>query len=156
MSEDDRSRIKLAISEALSERCNCLFSQNHIVHDQILCSSGSSIDSIIFQGTLISTEDADSVELLFHLQEWLLTEPTIGLDGVVLQGSENCQVYLKEPGNITNNSCEWPPNKLREYRRITTGVSIGMGFSALIAFSALTITAVACCWWKHKILRKHM
>ena len=93
----DLERLELAISDALSERCSCSFSQRYISNGQFVCSSGPSANTVVFQGRLIGIQDAGSVELLHHLHEWLLTEPAITLGGAALQAAESYQ----EIGNTT-------------------------------------------------------
>ena len=112
--------MKLAISDALSERCNCPFSQDHIVDEQFSCNNGPNANTVSFHGSLIGSQDTDSVELLLYMQEWLLTEPTIALDGFSLHGAENCHIYSKNLTNKTYDSCEWLPNILRKYQNITS------------------------------------
>ena len=108
--------VTLAISEALSERCNCSFSQNNLTNDQFLCNDGPNANSVLFLGSVIGSQNIDNVELLLYMQEWLLTEPSIVLDGFSLHAAENCHIYSKEPTNTTYGSCEWLPNTLRECR----------------------------------------
>ena len=144
MSNDDMMRLKLAISEALSERCSCSFSQDNIVDEQFSCNNGPNTNSVLFHGSLIGSQNVDSVELLFYLQEWLLTEPTITLDEFSLHAAENCRVYFNGSVNATNDDCEWPPNKLREYRKFATGIFTGLGLLAMIAMLALAIVVIVC------------
>ena len=40
---------------------------------------------VSFQGRLVSTQDISSVDLLFHLKEWLLIDPVIDMGGIKLQ-----------------------------------------------------------------------
>ena len=157
VSENEIGRLKLAISGALSERCSCPFAQENIADGQFSCNHGLNAEYVLFQGRLISMGDIDSVELLFYMQEWLLTEPTIALDGFSLHAAENCQVYSKELVNSTyDNNCEWPPNTLRECRRITTGVSIAVGLLALMALSTLAVVVVICICQRYRVRKKFM
>ena len=154
VSHDDVERLTLAISNALSERCNCPFSPDNIAEEQFLCINSPNSNSVLFRGSLTGSEDVDSVELLFFMQEWLLAEPTIALDGFSLHAAENCHVYSKEPANMTYGNCEWLPNTLRECRQITTGTFISIGLLALIALSVLAILVVVCIYQKIKMQRK--
>ena len=124
VSQYDIDGLKLAISEALSERCNCSFSRNNIRDDQFSCNNGPNANNVLFHGSVIGSQHIDSVELLFYMQEWLLTEPSIVLDGFSLHAAENCHIYSKEPTNTTYGSCEWLPNTLRECWN-TTSKSMG-------------------------------
>ena len=151
MSQDERERLKLAISDALSERCSCSFSQSYIADEQFLCSNGSSTDIVVFRGRLINTQDTDSMELLLHLQEWLLTDPTVALGGVSLQAAENCQVYH---GSITNSTpCEYSPIKYGKDRQSIIGVSASAGILALVAVSTLFVMVVVYFCIRYKIQR---
>ena len=138
-----RERLESVISDALSERCNCLFSQDYIANGQVICSDGPSGNIVAFQGRLIGTQGADSVELLLHLQEWLLTEPTISWGGVSLQAVENCRVYYKGRGNTTT-PCEWPPRRYRKYQQSFTGAAVGAGLLALLTATVLVAMVVMC------------
>ena len=110
----DKDTVESTISDSLSERCECTFPREYIADGQFMCVNDDP-NSVVYEGRLISTDDTDSVELLFHLQEWLLTEPTVSLSGVDLHATENCQVYIKELGNTDyNTQCDWLPNKVKE------------------------------------------
>ena len=50
----------------------------HSSHGQLTCGSLNTV-GVSFQGRLVSTQDVSSVDLLFHLKEWLLTDPVIDL-----------------------------------------------------------------------------
>ena len=142
----------MAISDALSERCNCPFSQNDIADVRFSCVNGPNANSVLVHGSLISSEEVDSVELLLYMQEWLLTEPTIALDGVSLHATENCHIYA----NTTYDSCEWLPNTIRENHIITIEIAAGIGLVALIALMAFVIVLVVCIFQRKKQQRKPM
>ena len=63
-----------------------------------------------FEVGLINTQDTDSMELLLHLQEWLLTDPTVALGGVSLQAAEKL------------SSLPWKYNKFYSLRVFTNKV----------------------------------
>ena len=155
MSDDERESVESSIGDALSERCGCLFSQDYIVNGQFMCSDGPSANTVEFQGRLIGTQNADSVELLFHLLEWLLTEPTVAVGGVSLQTTGNCRVYYNKRGNTTHSTpCEWPSRKYREAQQSITGAAVSAGYLALVAIMALGIVVVMCFCQRYKIPRK--
>ena len=95
VSADERMKLELDISDALSERCSCSFPQRYVTNGHFVCSSSPSANTVVFQGRLISTQDVDSIELLLYLKKWLLTEPTIGIS---LHAAEN----YKDIGNATH------------------------------------------------------
>ena len=158
MSEDERERLKSAISGAISERCGCSFSQHNIKNGFFVCSDGPSANTVVFRGRLISSSpDTDSVEFLFYLQEWLLTEPTIALGGISLQAAENCRVYYKEAGNTTHAiPCEWPLGQCRDERQSITGAAASAGLLALVTVTILVVMVMMCFYQRYKVHRKLM
>ena len=150
MSADERKKLELDISDALSERCSCSFPQRYITNGHFVCSSSPSANTVVFQGRLISTQDVDSVELLLYLKEWLLTEPTIVLDGISLQAAEN----YKDIGNATHATpCKWPPRRYREYQQSIIGAAVSGGLLVLVALIAFIMVAVCSCR-RHKVYKK--
>lgn len=59
-----------------------------------MCGDGST-DRVVFRGTLIATDGAQSDQIRQHLQEWVKTEPTILVQGVQLKIAP-CVVKLTE------------------------------------------------------------
>ena len=156
ISQNDKDILKSTIGNVLSERCDCPFSANNITDGRFSCNNVPNANSVLFQGSVIGSENVDSVEMLFYMQEWLLTEPTVTLHEFSLQAAENCHIYSKEPGNATYGSCEWLPNTVRECHKIMTIISISIGSLALLIMLAFAIAIVVCIRQRQKVQKKPM
>ena len=62
--------------------CHCKFPEKYIANGQLMCQNDS---LILYQGRSISTNDRSSSDHLADLEKWLLSEPTIIVQGEVLK-----------------------------------------------------------------------
>ena len=139
VSQDDKDTLKLAISKALSDRCNCSLSQNNIADEKFSCNNGPNANNVSFYGNLVSIQDVDSVELLRYIQEWLLTEPIVTFDAFSLHAAENCHSYSEEPTNTTYDNCEWLPNALMECHNTSESSGIFSSMGLLVDVIDITL-----------------
>ena len=131
------------ISDYLSERCSCLFSPSYLADGEILCNSGDS-KCVLFQGRLISSQDADSVELLLYLKEWSLTMPKIEVGAVELQITGNDSVIYPPTGSIIECEPIKTEHLRSDYRKAFIGTTVILVFLAL-AVVVFAVIAVKSC-----------
>lgn len=134
------------ISNYLSNRCSCFFSQHYIADGEILCSTEDS-NCVIFQGRLLGSQDTDSVEMLIYLKEWSMTMPTTEVGKVELQIASNSLTY---PPTGSSTKCE-PVAIIEEehaggysYLKEFVGTTIILALLVLVAVIFAVIAVTLC------------
>lgn len=75
--------------DAIAETCDCVFTSYNIDREDLDCSTGST-NSLNYTARLTSTfADIDSQELLEFVSQWVSSEPTITVEGVLLRVVED-------------------------------------------------------------------
>lgn len=122
--------INVAISDNISQTCDCEYSHYFIIYGQLLC--GNSKNEIIYQALLLTTDGKAAEQIRTLLQEWVLTKPFITVDEVHHQLNPYCSVVIDEIGDL---SCDpivptLPPS----------GVGRSMGYVAAVVILLLSVT----------------
>jgi len=126
--------------------CACTLSAKYIADTDLICVENS-MDQVVFQGRLISTNDMNSTNIILHLEHWAQTEPTVVAKGVQLAVSNLCSVYLEELGQsgcITVNtpSSTTPTEESQSTETPTIEVITPMKESSVVPISAGVIGGV--------------
>jgi len=85
------------VARELMGICTCTLSAKYIADTDLICVENS-MDQVVFQGRLISTDDMNSTDTILHLEHWAQTEPTVTAKGVQLTVSNLCSVHLEQLG----------------------------------------------------------
>ena len=89
------------IARELMGICTCTLSAKYIADTDLICVENS-MDQVVFQGRLISTDDMNSTDIILHLEHWAQTEPTVTAKGVQLTVSNLCSVQVPTIALKTN------------------------------------------------------
>ena len=144
----ERERLESTLSDVLSEKCSCPFSPQYIAQGQLTC-SGVNSNCVVFRGRLIGTHDADSVELLLLLQQWLRAEPDIQVGMINLQAIDQPLIYSPRVHNGDLVECE-RPSTLPTIPVMLIATACGSGILALVAVISIIIAVASCIKLKTK------
>ncbi len=72
------------LSSSLEAACNCSYSPKYLALGSLQCGDQST-DRTVLYGTLVSSENTASTQMLDHLQTLVYTEPTVLVQGVQLR-----------------------------------------------------------------------
>ena len=123
----------------LTGSCECAITTKYIADGRLVCSSEPG-EVVILQGRIISTTTKNSTDLVTLLQEWVLGNPTVIIQGVQLKVESECSVQLKTLGDTTcrpignYNS----PDKLS----CTVGGAVVLAVGGVLAIEALLVIIV--------------
>lgn len=118
----------------LTGSCECAITTKYIADGGVVCSSEPG--EVIFQGRIISTTTKNSIDLMTLLQEWVLGNPTVIIQGVQLKVESECSVQLETLGNTTCRPCS------------TFGGAVVLavgGVLAIVAFLVIIVMGVLLC-----------
>ena len=118
------SAIAQLIAQRIMQGCQCQYSARFIVSGQLFCASKS---SIIYQAQLIPTDNKTALEVRNITQQWVLSGPTITINGVSYKVDPSCSTVVNELGVFScHNSAvsESQPNRNNHLPVITVSVSL--------------------------------
>ena len=124
------------ISSGIEQYCQCHFPKDYIVDTMFLCDKERP-ENVIFQGSIIGTNERDSEDLVEQLDKWKSNKPT-----VVIQGKQVQVVTTEDPVGEEHQEDNSAP-----------GIAVGLSVVA-IALLILTIIATAgLIYWKRRQTR---
>ena len=105
------STIAQFIAQQIVQHCQCQYSANFIVDGQLFCTSDN---SVVYQAQFISTDSETALEIRNITQQWVLSRPTITINGLSYQIDPDCSTVANKLGvtscNIVSES--QPNNQL--------------------------------------------
>lgn len=122
----------------LTGSCECAITTKYIADGGLVCSSEPG--EVILQGRIISTTTKNSTDLVTLLQEWVLGNPTVIIQGVQLKVESECSVQLETLGNTT---CRPIGNyNSPDILSCTVGEAVVLAVGGVLAIEALLVIIV--------------
>ena len=150
--------IDMAISDNISQTCDCEYSNYFITNGRLLC--GNSKKEIIYQALLLTTDGKTAEEIRTLLQEWVLTKPFITVNKVHHQLDPYCSVVIHEIGDL---SCDpivptLPPSGvgLKSGSMGYVAVVVTLLLSVIIATVGIIISCYALKKYRLKKAKEHV
>ena len=88
-----------AISEQITQICDCEYSKHFVDNGQFFCSSSEK--EIVYQARLLTTDGKTAEEIRKLTQKWVLTKPFVTISGKRHQLNPYCSVVIQEIGDLT-------------------------------------------------------
>ena len=150
--------IDMAISDNISQTCDCEYSESFIINGQLLC--GDSKKEIVYQALLLTTDGKTAEEIRTLLQEWVLTKPLIIVNKIHYQLDPYCSVVIRE---ISDLSCDpivptLPPSGVGQKAGSLgyVAVVVILLLSIIIATVGITLSCYALKKYRLKKAKEHM
>ena len=107
------SKIAQFIAQQIEQGCQSQYSANFIVNGQLFCASRN---SAMYLAQLIPTDNKTALEIWNIVQQWVLSGPTITINGLSYKVDSSCSIVVNEVGvtscNIIDTMSESRPNNL--------------------------------------------
>ena len=87
-----------AVSEEMSNICDCYVPADHFGDMRLVCHKGSP-NRVILQGRMIVIHTRNASELRVYLAQWVSAAPHVIVQGVQLVAENKCSVNLSELGD---------------------------------------------------------
>ena len=94
------STIAQFITQWIVQHCQCQYSANFIVDGQLFCTTKN---SVVYQAQFISTDSKMALEIRNITQQWVLSRPTITINGLSYQVDPNCSTVVNKLGVTSCN-----------------------------------------------------
>lgn len=78
--------------------CSCPYSLEYVAHSRLLCDPDNDRE-IIYQSNLLNTDSMTASELKAHVQDWVLSRPSIFISGELREINPYCNVSVTEIGD---------------------------------------------------------
>ena len=133
--------IAQSVTQQVSQWCQCQYPGSFITNSQLFCTTNN---DVIYQALLLPTDSKTALEIRNIIQLWVLSNPTIMLDGKSYHLYSNCSVVVKELGvtscgvvrhNVSLPNSEIPVSTIELVSVVGTAV-------LLLLVIALVITVV--------------
>ena len=89
------SAIAQLIAQRIVQGCQCQYSARFIVNGQLFCASKN---CAIYQAQFIPTDDKTALEVHNITQQWVLSGPTITINGLSYKVDPNCSTVVNKLG----------------------------------------------------------
>lgn len=126
-----------AISEQITQMCDCEYSESFIDNGQFFCSN--SREQVIYQAQLLTTDRKTVEEIRNLIQEWVLTKPFVTIDGQSYQLDPHCSVVIREIGDL---SCDPTVSALLPPRSSSGGHLVGYSVGIILVLSLVVGTII--------------
>ena len=94
-----KSDIANAITEQISNRCQCTYRSSLIIDSQLFCDDDP--HKLIYQAQSLKLDERMSDEIRRLIQDWVLTEPSILINSQSYKLDSSCSVTVQTLGNST-------------------------------------------------------
>ena len=149
--------MKNLVTVHVSDECFCHYSRDFILEDSFLC--GGNPKETIFEGYLLAADQITTTELLKIIQQWILQQPELTLNGEQYIADPYCQISVEELGApqcnaTTPTATTFPPGSPIAKDVIILAIVCG-GVLFLLAVAVIfAIVCCCCCRQKRKTFSK--
>ena len=146
------SDISTAISNAITQQCQCQYMTSFITNTRLMCSDDES--EVIFQGEFVTTDSKTAEEVRNLTQDWVLNKPLVGIGNAMYQLNPYCSVVVDELGEMSCSALsptEPEPSTTSEPPRFTLLEITSVAVMALLFIVVVASILVICCL----IVRNH-
>ena len=147
--------MKNLVTTHVSSVCDCQYTSNFVVEDSFLC--GDDPKESIFEGLLLVSDDITTDELLNVVQQWILQQPELTLNGEQYRADPYCQISVEELGtpqcNATSPTVTTSPPGPPIAKEVIILASVCGG--VVLIFTAVAIIICICCCFRGKRKTKY-
>ena len=138
--DDKLQDIREDIVKAIADSCECVFTSSNIDRESLNCSSGSS-NGLSYTARLTSTfAETDSTQLAEFVSQWVSSEPTITVEGVLFRVVEDqCIGFV---ATVNSDICPNHRDSIDE-ESVKTGLVTGVPIAGAVFF--IGVLAIAVC-----------
>ena len=129
------------MQEMLSVSCQCQITADSIDEESFACSEDSS-NYVTYQARMSGTSEQENASLIFLIEDWVATGPTICVRGVLMRAGEECSTTISD---LSEGVCSGLGAQTDAYICASTGSITGGGVAvaaALIVIVAVTVAIV--------------
>ena len=154
MQENDtdqkRSDIKAEIAQQVMMSCSCTFTANNITDDTFSCrgSQGEFSNTVVYRAMItlqVSASITDADNIVAIISNWVMSEPSVAVDGITLQIDPDCPTMLDSFSSsdcVFNQTTSVTDQTTSSSSSSSTVVIIGVVVAAVVIILILIITIV--------------
>ena len=133
----------------MQQYCHCGFVHDRVIDGVFKCFSDSP-QAVIYRAALRGTANATITELISHIEQWIVEEPTVTVQRVLLTIDGLCSVAIS---SLTDKA-ECPSNSIQSQNPSSFESNIEIIIGGLVSLVVVTIIA-AIVIVSFILLRKH-
>ena len=131
------------IAQKIIQLCQCQYLGDYIIDGQLFCASKN---DVIYQAQLLSITGKTVQEIHNVTEQWVLSQPSIMIDGVSYQVDPSCSTEVKELGVTSCNSA----SESNEGSAINVTVVVSVIIAVVVLLMILSGLIIASLYYLHK------
>ena len=139
------------IAQQIIQLCQCQYLGSYIIDGQLFCASKN---DVIYQAQLLSIIGKTAQEIHNVTEQWVLSQPSIVIDGASYQVDPSCSTEVKELGVTSCNSAS--ESDEGSTINVTVVVSVIIVVMVLLMILSWLIIASFCYLHKRKSKSKNL
>ena len=133
------------IAQQIIQLCQCQYLGSYIIDGQLFCASKN---DVIYQAQLLSITSKTAQEIHNITEQWVLSQPSIVIDGVSYQVDPSCSTEVKELGVTSCNSAS--ESDIIEGSAINIAIVVSVIIVVMVLLLILSGLIIASLYYLHK------